>query len=122
MLSDQMQEYESMLDSQFSVLLEKEELINEKTVALRELYYLIHHSGPRPAMASGLGLLGLYWQEAKVLDQQLVLLARPNHHGYAKLSIEVKERMDEYVQKIETICKSLYQSSIEPGKKFEHLQ
>ncbi|HTF19362.1 MAG TPA: hypothetical protein VK658_14880 [Chryseolinea sp.] len=122
MLSEQMQDYESLLEEQFKVLVEKEEMINEKTAALRELYYLMHHTRARPAMASGLGLLGLYWQDSKTLDANLKLLAKPNHHGYAAIADQVKERMDDYVQKIETICKTLYQSSIEPGKKFEHLQ
>lgn len=121
-LSEQMQEYESMLDEQFKLLLEKEKLNTQQTKALQDLYYEIHHRGPRPAMASALGLCGLYWPDSKDLGENLILLSKPNHHKYAALAIKQKDRLDDYMLRIETICRTLHESAVAPSKKFEHLQ
>ena len=122
MLSEQMTNYESMLEQQFNELKDKEGLVKEKTEALKELYYQMHHTRSRPAMASSLGLLSLYWHDSKELGQNIDLLSRPNHHRYAAIATDVKARMDDCVTKIETICRTLYLDSVEPGKKYEHLQ
>ena len=73
-------EYETYLEK-------KEHIIFEKTRAVRELFFQVHHQGPRAAMASVLGLLNLYSRESKTLSENLTLLSRPNHHRYASLAI-----------------------------------
>lgn len=98
-------------------------LINEKTEALREIFYLMHHQGARKAMASVLGLLeSLYGKESKELGENLTLLSRPMHHKYAKLASDQKGRMDEYVKKAATICREHFDSAAKGAAKFEHLQ
>lgn len=107
---------------QMQLLKKKESIISEKTLALRELFFQVHHRGPRPAMASALGLLDLYNRESKELGENLQLLAKPNHHAYASLSIKYKARMDDYIKKVETICIELHKNSVASVERFEHLQ
>lgn len=122
-LNEQEQNYESMLQQQFQELSEKEEQLSEKSrqlsersQQLQELYYRIHHAGPRPAMASVLGLLDLSSRESVDLGQTLDLLSRPNHHKYASLAIKHKTEMDTLRSQIEVICRKLYEDSVKPTK------
>ena len=116
------QEYESMLSDKIKLLQDQEKTIEEKTEAIRELFHQVNHKWARPAMASVLGLLNLYSPDSKNLGENLILLSRPNHHRYGSLAIKQKTRMDECIQKLETICRELHKNSVESVKKFEHLQ
>lgn len=115
-LIEQEQDYESMLSEQFRLLSEKEKELSEKTEALQELYYRIHHAGPRPAMASVLGLFDLSSRDSKALGETLELLSRPNHHKYAALAIKHKKSMDDMLTQALDICKKLYEASVKTNR------
>lgn len=118
MLDDKVQQ----LQAKEFELNQKNQLIEQKTIALRKLYHKVHHDGPRPVLARILGLLNLYWLEAKSLRELITLLGRPNHHGYGILAEKQLIIMEGYLSKAEMASRELYDSIAEDVQEFEHLQ
>lgn len=104
------------------VLEDKAAQIKEQKKALQELIYQFHHSGLNPKCKRLRGISDLGLRPIKVLKENLELLSRPNHHGYAKLALKEVLEMETWWKTSIQVCIDIEKEVLDSANKFNHLQ
>jgi hypothetical protein len=96
--------------------------LKEQEEAIQKLIYNYHHNGLNPACKRLRGISNLTLRLCQSLKENLVLLAKPNHHGYATIASKDLEEVIQWVNTSNTICLQIEKEVLENANKFNHLQ
>lgn len=103
-------------------LIEKAKEIKEQRKAVQELIYHFHHSGLNPKCKRLRGISDLGLRPIASLRQNLILLGRPNHEGYAKIADKLLDEIEQWWKQSINVCLDIEKEIIDSANKFNHLQ
>lgn len=113
--SSRMIEYQRTLDQRAAHIAEQQK-------AIQDLIYQYHHYGLNPKCKRLRGISDLGLRPVERLQQNLVLLSRPNHYKYAKVAIKELEEIKVWWEQSIIVCLDIEKDIIESANKFNHLQ
>jgi hypothetical protein len=107
----------------YELRLEEEEAkLRQRQEAIQRLLFAVNHKGPKPAAVNLLGLLNLCEFDIKNLSENLALLEKPGHHGFAKIAKRHFDNLIEYLGKIKEVAQAWLDHTKQTTREFEDLQ